>query len=283
MPQRKVFFTGRDYCQDRDASVSGGSWTNLDYIFNIRPQLVAQATDLEPESTQFTVDLGSSRLVGVLFFARLMASKSGQLTVTCSENLDLSSPTFTFDGTCWPKDNTELSIDHWGNFTIDGLYREETFAGLNYSRFLVPTAPVLMRYIKVEINDTTADNKLLLGCFGACEIYEPSHDLGSDWHLDFDDLSEIGTTPFGGVFPTERYMQKTLSVGLQKLPEAEFMSQTLDIVLMRGRHKPIVVLPFTDGEFQEKAGIYGLISSTPSLGNPFFGLYDMTIQVKELV
>lgn len=286
---RKILIGRRDFVRQPGVVWSGGSWgLPLSNLADIRPQFVAEAADNEFASTQFTVDLGAPRKVGVFFFANLRASSNGLLQLKASLAADLSSPTYdTGVRSCWPSDVVPANIGNWGVWNLSGLYNADFYFALGLPRFFVPSAVIDARYIQVTIRDRTNVDPLQIGCFGACEIWEPPYNFRYDWSITSIDDADLQRVPFGSVYIQQRGRRRRLSFGFQALPESEFLARQLDLTLVKGKSEPLVVVPFPESsannESIEKTAIYGLIGEESAISNPYFARYAQSFVVDQLI
>jgi len=287
---RRILISRRDWLQDPAASLAGGVWQPglpLVNLIDHRPQLVAEAvTNLDWGSTQFTVDLGYARIVGLFFFAQLRATSLGIMRLRAGNDPAFVTNTYDTDWTtCWPPDgSTPFEANPWGELALTHVYMPDEYEKLGYPRILVPAAPISCRYIKVEFIDPTSSTPLQIGCFGACEVWEPAEDrLAPGWEWTAIDESDVSRVPGGSTYFTERMTRRRLNLGFTVLPEAEVRSKVLGLVLIKGRSKPLVVVMFPDDTYNlEKEAIYGTISRDSPISNPFFALRSFSSQIDQL-
>ena len=285
---RKILISRRDFLQDPAAVLSGGFWSlPITNILDSKPQLVAKAvSNLDLASMQFNVDLGFQRnYVGLFFFANLKTTTLGLIRVRASLNSNMSSPTYdTGFVSSWPQDSTPGGFTPWGEFTLNGVYDIEEYTRLGMPRFFIPAVPVQCRYLRVEVNDTTATSPLEIGCFGACEGWESPEDFAPAPQITFLDESEITKVPYGSKFIEFRGMRRRFNFGFPVITKNEMLSKTLGLALLKGKTQPLVVVSFPDETSNlEKTSVYGLVSQDGVISNPFFGHYAQPIQIDQLI
>ena len=287
---RRILISRRDWLQDPAASLTGGVWQPglpLANLLDPRPQLVAEAvSNVDWGSTQFTVDLGYARTVGLFFFANLRATSLGIMRLRAGN--DPAFATNTFDSgwtTCWPPDgSTPFEANPWGELALTHVYMPDEYEKLGYPRILIPSAAISCRYIKVEIHDSTNSTLLQIGCFGACEVWAPPVNFAYGWSITPLDESDVQRVPGGASYVTERGMRRRLNLGFPMLDEDEVKSRSLGLALIKGRSTHLVTVPFPDDTNNlEKLAVYGMVSQDGAIGNPFFATYAQPFQIDQSI
>lgn len=285
MPERRILITRRDFLQDAAATISGGIWTQpIANVLDPRPQFVAEAaTSADVAATKFDADLGYQRTVGLFFFANLRLTSLSFLRLRASLASDLSSPTYdTGIVSGWPQDSTAGGIDAWGNWTLNGVYNSAEYVRLGMTRVFIPPAPIACRYIRVEVMDTTAALPLQIGCFGACEVWQPPINFNYGWQITPMDESGVDLVPAGSSYVNQRGMRRRLNLGFPHLPEDELWARAFGLVLAKGSSEPLVVVPFPDRVTQiEKQAVYGRIITASQISNPYFQRYAVPFQIDQ--
>ncbi len=285
---RRILIGRTDWAQDPAAVLSGGFWSPglpLANLLDPRPQFVAEAiTNIDWAATQFRIDLGYQRKVGLFHFANLRASALGLMQLRASLASDLSSPTYDSGiVSCRPLDSTPFGYTPWGRYTVSGAYDEDEYVALGLPRFFIPDAIIDCRYLLVEIMDSTAVSPLQIGCFGAYEIWEPPLNFTYGWTVTPMDESDVQRVPYGSTYISARGIRRRLSLGFPLLPETEVLSRSLGLALIKGRSQPLVAVPFPDDAAnREKTAIYGLVSQDSAISNPFFARYAHPFQIDQL-
>lgn len=285
---RNILISRRDWMQEAVASISGGFWAlPIANAVDPRPQFVAEATDNRDwGSTQFSFDLGYARQVGLFFFANLQTSPLGLMRLQVSLNSDHSAPSYdTGWTTSWPPDGSApFGPNPWGELALTHVYMPDEYEKLGYPRLLIPPSVIACRYGKIEIRDSTAASPLRIGCFGACEVWQPPLNFTYGWSLTPVDESDVQRVPFGATYVTERSMRRRLNLGFPALPEDEVLSRSLGLALIKGRSAPLVAAPFPDdADNLEKLALYGLVSQDGAISNPFVGHYAQPFQIDQLI
>lgn len=286
---RKVLITRRDRMQLSTVSFSGGSWEAnlpLTNLCDYRPQYVAQASSTDSADTTFDVDLGQAYRIGLFHFQNLRITSNS--TIRVQAGTDNTFATTLYDsGTVngWPLDATPMDNNAWGDFTLTGAYASETFAAVGMARYFVPPAVLVVRYIRVTVVDTTAAVPLQIGVFGACEIWEPTaHNFDFGWTLNLVDESDLPKVPFGTTHITRRGKRRQLAIGLSNMPKDEIYSQGLDVIFAKANSEPLVIVPLPDDTASlEKISVYGLLSQSAQITNPYFTYYNMPLTIEQII
>jgi hypothetical protein len=289
---RRILISRRDWMQDAAASFdpSVGFWSPakpLTNLLDMNPQLAAEAVDnRDTASTQFVVDLGDLRPIGLIAFVGLRASAFGLLRVQAG--VDPTFVTNLYDSgvvPTWPVDSAAGGLDGWGRWTLNGIYAEDEYTARGMPRVLIPSSENWMRYIKVAIRDTVARDPLTIGCFGAYQVFEPTFNFDYKWELTPVDDSVVTRVPRGSSFIDKRGIREKLNLGFPSMPEEEVWARAFGMMLAKGKSEPFWVVPFSDTtqitRF-EKAAVYGLVSQDSVLSNPYFGRYALPVQIEQL-
>jgi hypothetical protein len=287
---RKILVSRRDFCQSDGVSFdeSVGFWNgNLpkENMFDLNPQKVAETINsVDTACTKFKIDLGQTRnRVGVFWFANLHVSSLAFLRLRFSSNSDMSSPSYEVNTTCWPQDTVAGTNTVWGDFSLNGVYSIEEYRDLGMKRFLIPSSPVLGRYIQVDIRDTTNPNGIQIGCFGASEVWESPNDFAPAPQITLIDESDVERVPSGSSYINRRMKRRRFNYGFPALDKDEVLSKTLGLFLVKGKSEPLVIISYPDDDNSlEKTSVYGLVTNDGIISNPFFGHYAQPVQVDEL-
>lgn len=281
-----MLITRRDWMVESTTTMNGGNWlTPFSSLIDPRPQTVIQAASVDPESTMFTVDFGAQRNnIGIIGFQRLMVTSLATMRVRVGT--DASFTTNQYDSgivSAWPQDKTPFSIDVWGNISLNGTYDPDEYVALGLPRYFVPTTPVVGRYVKVEIFDTTAAVPCQIGCFGVYETWEPEQvDFG--WSITWIDESDVQTVPYGSRFIIPRGKRRKLSIGLSSIKTTDLMSKVQGWAGIIGKSRPVVMSIFPDDKPNlEKRTIYGTLTDDIAISNPYFARYQVPLTLEQLI
>lgn len=195
----------------QNVTASGGAWlTPFETLTDPRPKVVYQARSPDPDDTWFTVDLGVQRNnVGLFSFQQFGVTSLGVMRLRAG--VDPTFATTTYDTglvSAWPQDKAPFSITPWGELTVNGVYEPEEYEVLGLPRFFVPPSPIIARYLKVEISDSTASVPARIGNFGAFETWAPLHGVAPDYKIDVVDETGVDTASNGAKYFTPRSLRQ---------------------------------------------------------------------------
>ncbi len=274
MTIRKILFSDQDWA--KDGSLSGGSWESLapisGIVNNIRPQVVAQATGNDEVSTQFLLDLGTAREIGIVYFSNLITDSS------CTMHVDIG------DGFSGVYNSGVVSA--WAR-NASGVLSEEEVISLGRTRIFIPPSPVTARYVEVFFSQTSSLTPLRLGSLNVCSVYEPTFPAEIGGSFQVIDDSDINRVAYGSLHITERGKRLRMNVGLSAVEPQEAFNDLLRLARERGKSKPLNVVLFPDDLTPsvglERFSIYGTMNNDNVINNPHFGLYSQAFSIDQLI
>lgn len=285
---RTMLITRRDFVADpATTNFTGGAWlTPFSTLIDPRPQTVLLARSPEPDDTWFQMDLGVERQVGLFHFQRLGVTRFGFLRVKFGNDGNFVSNNYDSGLlSAWPQDKAPGTNDPWGELTVNGVYIEDEYVAMGLPRFVIPTAPVRGRYLRVEIQDTTNSQAPYVGVFGACETWAPLRSPGFGWSITTVDESDVQTVPYGSRFIVPRNKRRRLSIGFDStLSKDEVVKVIYGWAMMMGKSRPFVISVFPDDTPNvEKQTVWGTLSNEPEITNPHYASYSMSLQIEQLI
>jgi len=231
------------------------------------------------------MDLGTQRNnIGMFHFQRLMVTNGATLRIRAGDDITFATGTYdTGIVSAWPQDKTPFTISPWGDLTISGTYEPEEYIALGLPRYFIPTAPIVARYVKVEIFDTAAAVPAQIGCFGVCETWSPQQiDFG--WSVTWVDESDVQTVPYGSRFIIPRGKRRKLHIGMSSVTTSDLMSKVLGWVGMIGKSRPVVIAIFPDDTPNlEKRAVYGTLTDDVEITNPYFARHQVPLTLEQLI
>lgn len=285
---RRILIGRRDWMQEPGVVLSGGVWVRpLTNLLDYHPQVVAEtAENRDYGGSQFTVDLGYQRIIGMLSFANLRATRSGVMKIYMGNDPTFVTNVFSLITSCWPQDHDAMAVDGWGTYSFDGIIYGDEYAALGLPRFFIlGSAPITCRYINIQFVDPSNPNPLQIGHFGAWLVWEPPVNYSYNWSITPIDEADIVNVPGGSTEITDRGIRRRLNMGFNELPESEILSRGFAVASTRGKSVPLAVAPKSDAsqiEQLEKFALYGTVSQDSALSNPYFGEWAYPIQIDQL-
>lgn len=273
---RKPLISRLDWCQQSGVVLENGLWENnlpLTNVLDYRPQRFAESNGTGDSSTQFKVDLGAAREVSIFFFAYLRVISTANIRIVAGNTSDFSINIY---------DSGTISAWPW-DITTAAVYREAEYIALGRPRFIIPSSPITVRYIIVQVTGN-AVTTMQLGCFGACEAWESPNEFAPAPQITMIDGSLISTVPYGTTYIVPRGIRRRHNFGFPALTTTQMLGKSLNILLAKGKTEPIIIVPFPDNTNDlERTSVYGLVSHDNVISNPFFGHYAQPIQVDQLI
>ncbi len=281
-----------------NAVFSGGSWDLA--LTNLRLDdvgRVAQSASLDPEDTQFAVDLGKARPVGGIVIGPCNSGAGATAVITAYSDAAMTTQVYT-SGTI---EGTADSVD-WSN-TSDWLAWEDPdfWLGMKstdpevealpfYFDHVVPAAvssSALARYWKVEIDDpNNPEGRLRVGRAIFGRSYRPAHnygygnnETGVTWVTDTRE-SLMGRRTYWA-----RYMRRRVRFGWEYLPEAEAFGDWFRLSARTGLHKQIFIVPeeADTGTLRRKRAFLATLTEAPAIQQVIFEHASLALQADEVI
>lgn len=284
----------RWHWSDTGTFVGGvGDWSALAPLANmqeINPQHVAQAASTDPDDSQFVMDLGAARWIDALYFAGLRCSQVAMLAITIATDSGFTDIVY-YSGTisAWPQDKLSGGPSPWGEVSPGGRYEADEHDALGWNRCVVLPAPVVGRYVRIEIDDNLADDAPSLGRFIVAQMAELPINMQFGWGLTILDSGTLTRAAYGAAYPVERNKVRRLHMGLSFQPDGsdgsddDVFARQFGLALVWGKTQPLLAIPEPDNTTRlEKTAVYGFISQDVDFTNPFFGRWAYPLTIDQL-
>lgn len=142
-----------------DAStLTGGSWTSGLPLNNLKTKIlgqVARTTNALAASSTFVMDLGDAKKIQVVSVVNHNVSLAGKIRIRAS---DTNFGTVVYDSgeiDVWPSVYNTIDLEWEDSAYWSGQYTAEEITGYTPTTVHLTTVPVVARYWKVDIIDTT--------------------------------------------------------------------------------------------------------------------------------
>lgn len=271
-------------------TLSGGSWLStlpLTNLQNRQVQKVARSNDALAASTQFTIDLGQARTIGVLALVVHNISVTGQVRITASDT-----PGFTvtyYDSgwaDVWPSGMIPQSLLEWeeDNFWL-GTLSANARAGYQSPYIkLIPSAPSL-RYWKVEVSDTgNADGYVQIGRLFMASTWVPSVNYAYGAGLGYQDPTPIDVSLSGAEYFDVRSRFRVFDFELQYILGTEAYAYALELQRLSGTSGEVLMVPDSDDAINQPARAFvGRLLQLGAITQPQPSEFSVKFQVKELL
>lgn len=266
---------------------TGGSWQTTLPLSNLKtqqPTQVARSTNALVASTKFVVDM--QRIAPVSMFAMVGHNFSVAAIVRLRVSEDASGASPTLDVTLPAVEPAVVwGSQPWGAFPWDGLEPDQLSSTVSFYKH---PAPVLGRYILVDIDDTSNSNGYVqLGRFMAGDAFVPRWNMAYGASFAFVDESRLSRSVGGQLYADPKPKRRRFSCAFEALYEPEAWGAAYD--MQRGLGKTgnmlIVYNPDDHESVVKRRTIYGTMVSLDEIvtANPSDAPYNWRLSVEELV
>lgn len=271
-------------------SLSGGSWLTtlpLANLQNRQVQKVSRSSNATNASTQFTIDLGQARSIGVVALVVHNISVLGRVRITASDTAGFT-VTYYNSGwiNVWPSGQIPQSLLEWeeDNFWLGTLSANARAGYQSPFIHLLATAQSL-RYWKVEVDDTTnADGYVQIGRLFMAATWQPSVNYSYGAGLGYQDPTAVDTSLSGAEFFDVRSRYRVFNFELQYIANAEAYVQALELQRLSGTSGEVLVVPDSaDTANQPARSFVGRLVQLAPITQPQPSTFNCAFQVKELL
>ena len=272
-----------------DATLSGGSWQTTLPLSNLqqRPlQRVARSTDASGNSTQFVMDFGRARTVGLVALLNHNASVDASWGVRLSDDAGFATVIYEWNDDVWSSLYNSLDLAWEDENFWSGKPTAESLAGYTWNAYhLLPTAQA-GRYLEVTITDSgNADGYFQLGRVFVGAGWSPVIDLAPGASLGYETETTVQRSLAGAEYFERQEGYRVARFALRGLSKNEALIQALDMQRIAG----------TDGEVffawdtADRATIHSLrrtflgrARKLSALEQPYQALFSTTFELQEL-
>jgi hypothetical protein len=270
--------------------LSGGSWLStlpLSNLQNRQVQKVARTTDDSNASTQFTIDLGSAKTIGVVALIVHNISVSGKVRVSASDTPGFVSTIYDSGWQlAWPAGVIPQALLEWedDNFWL-GTLSAQARAGYQSPYIWKLDNSQVLRYWKVEIDDTTnTDNFIQIGRLFMARGWTPTVNYGYGAGLGYQDPTPVDTSLSGAEYFDQRSKYRVMSFALPYVTGTEAYSYALELQRLAGVSGEVLVIPDPDTvSTQPIRSFVGRLRQIGAVAQPNPTTYSVNFEVKELL
>lgn len=271
-------------------TLSGGSWqaslplTNLQ---NRQVQKVARSAGATLGSTQFVIDLGQARSIGVVALVVHNISVLGKVRITASDTAGFVS-TYYNSGwiDVWPAGMIPQSLLEWedDNFWLGTLSANARAGYQSPFIHLLPAAQT-MRYWKVEVDDTTnADGYVQIGRLFMASTWVPSVNYAFGAGLGYEDPTLIDRSLSGAEYFDVRSRFRVFEFELQFILGSEAYAYALELQRLSGTSGEVLVVPDKDDAANQPVRAFvGRLLQLGKMTQPQPSAFNCAFQIKELL
>lgn len=271
-------------------TVSGGSWLTTLPLVNLQNrqvQRVARSSNATNASTQFTIDLGQARAIGVVALVVHNISVLGRVRITASDTSGFVT-TYYNSGwiDVWPAGMIPQSLLEWeeDNFWLGTLSANARAGYQSPFIHLLPSSQSL-RYWKVEVDDTTnADGYVQIGRLFMAATWVPTVNYSYGAGLGYEDPTPVDTSLSGAEFFDVRSRFRLFNFELQYIGNAEVYAQALELQRLAGTSGEVLVVPDSaDAANQPARAFVGRLARLAPITQPQPTAFTCAFQIKELL
>lgn len=273
-----------------EGTLTGGSWLSTLPIANVQNrvlQKVARSTNAALASTKFDIDLGSARSVGVIALVVHNITVVGKVRITGDDAADFLTPVYQSGWLdVWPSGQIPQALLEWeeDNFWL-GTLSDNARAGYQSPFIHVPSTAQILRYWRVEINDTAnSDGYVQVGRLFISSAWRPTvnYDLGSQ--LQYTDSSPIAASLSGAEYFDVRSKAREFTVTLSALTESEAYDYALQIQRLAGVSGEVLVVPDSADTTRIPIRAYlGRLTDLRPIAHSTNNLFETEITLRELI
>ncbi len=271
-----------------EGTLSGGSWiaalplTNLQ---NQQVQKVARSTNATTASTQFSINLGQARAIGVVALVVHNIGVSGKVRITGASNSGFTSPEYQSAWmNVWPSGIIPQELLEWedDNFWLGTMSAEQRAGYQSPFIHILPTVQTL-RYWKVEINDTTnTAGYIQIGRLFMARGWRPDVNYSYGASLKYNDPSVTETSLSGAEYFDVRSKYRVMNLTLRYMSSTEAYSYALELQRLSGTTAEVLVVPDSDDVAQQPLRSYvGRLRQTQPVTQPELSTYAVSFEIKE--
>jgi hypothetical protein len=288
MAKDNIVIAARNHADEGSFSWYDGWWLDALPLSNLQDRRVgkvARTSGTDPSGTNFTVDLGKLRTIGLVAIIGHNLGPNAKWRVLVSR-----------DGVNWANDSGDIPVWPrverfgqlpWGVFLWGGVITQEVVEqGFTINSFYLPEPQLMGRYVRVYLIDGgNEDGFLQVGRLYVGPIYQPSVPPQYPLSISYVDRSRVSYSRGGQAYVDEGPRVRVLRFRLQFIPEAEAMGQIYD-GLDRGRGivGDMIVIPNpADERNLHRTGIYGRVTVLNENVMTFFDQFEREFVIEELI
>lgn len=273
-----------------EGTLSGGSWRASLPLLNLQSrqvQKVARTADTALASTQFVIDLGQSRSIGVLALVVHNISVAGKVRIRASDSPGFASVYYDSGWvSVWPAGMIPQSLLEWedDNFWL-GTLSQQARAGYQSPFINILPSAVNMRYWKVEIDDTAnPDGYVHIGRLFMAQGWRPGINYAYGAELGYEDPTPVDTSLSGAEFFDIRSRFRVFSFELQYISDSDAYSYALDIQRIAGISGEVLLIPDSDDVARMPVRSYvGRLRQLNSVSQQQLTAHSARFEIKELL
>lgn len=224
-----------------EATLSGGSWVPSLPLTNVQNRLlgkVARTVDLNPSSSQFTIDLTKLRFMRLFSIINHNFSLDASYQIQTSDVPDFS--VIAYDSgviPVWESVYSTAELEwEFDNFWF-GQLQEEEREGFTLNLIHIPEEPVANRYVRFNFwDETNADGFVQFGRVFLSGDWQPSINASYGLQLGYESRTVVDEAISGAEFFDRRKGPRVVRFNINNLQEDEAMTRSLDMQRILDTH-----------------------------------------------
>lgn len=273
-----------------EATLTGGSWMATLPLANLQNRLiakVARSNGTTKPATQFDINLGRARKIGVLALIGHNLTELAKVRIHGDDAADFATPLYDSGWVeVWPNGMIPQELLEWeeDNFWL-GTISPEARAGYNSPYIYRVEGNLSLRYWRVEIDDTSnSDGYVHIGRLFLSDVWQPTYGPRVGAALGMDDTSVIESSLGGSEYFDTRHRARVYRCDLQAMSSTEAYSRVLDLQNLLGVQGEILIDPDTaDTANKPRRAFVGRMRSLSPVVESSPGLFDTSFEIRELI
>lgn len=272
-----------------EAVLSGGSWMAALPLTNLQNRViakVARSSNATLAATQFDLNLGRARRIGMLSLIGHNLTVLAKVRVRGDDASDFATPLYDSGWVdVWPSGMIPPALLEWeeDNFWL-GTLSDQARAGYQ-SPFIhrVLGLPSL-QYWRVEIDDSSnSDGYVHIGRAFLADVWQPERGPVVGAAIGVEDQTPVESSLGGSEYFDARAKPRLHRFDLRAMPKAEAYSRVLDLQNLLGIAGEILIDPdYADLENKPRRAFVGRLRSLSPVVESSTGLFDTSFEIREV-
>lgn len=269
-----------------EATLSGGSWLEELPLQNLQSRMLSQVTrssDVQNTSTWFDIQLPKERLIGLVALVRNNISVYAKIRITgfVRDEQRYQSNWQAAWGITIPYDLLEWEDDSYWT----GVQTQELRETTNAAVLFIERQKFVVDRIRIEIDDTRNPHGYIdIGRVFISDFWAIKNGIDFGHSLGYEDPSQIERSLGGSLFFNEKQQYRSYSFTIKYVYFDEAYESALEIMRVSGLTKEVLLIPDpSDNQNMQRRAFVGRISQPSRLVQPFYGGFQASFEIEELI
>ena len=270
------------------ATLAGGSWEGTLPLANLQkqqPSTVARTTNDAEASTILTIDLGARKSINVVSLIHHNLSNAATWQIQIGNDSGYTT-NLVDTGAVDVVDATEAFGElQWGAFTWGGKPTNAVLATFRPIAFYYSATPVLARYVKIIISDTSnGDNYVEFGRVYVAAAFTPANNIAYGLETSFVDNSRSVISRGGQVYVDTVPKRRRFGFRFHYMDEDEAFTEANEIQRLKGLSGDVLMaIDVDDATHRMRQSCYGRLADLQPLTAETTGHFAMDMAIEELI